>query len=65
MVIDDIKFSQMQSFCNHLYRRDGQIVEIIFENTSTGIRKAIISDYGMILGFPELVHPDLVSLYSK
>ncbi len=65
MSIEDIKFSQMQTFGNHLYRRDGQIAEIIFVNTRTGIRKTIVDDRGMILRFPGVAHPDLVSMYSK
>ncbi len=65
MSIEDIKFSQMQTFGNHLYRRDGQIAEIIFKNTRTGIRKTIVDDRGMILRFPGIAHPDLVSMYSK
>ena len=65
MSIDDIKFSQMRTFGYRPFKRDGQIAEIIFENTRKGIRKTIVDDSGMILGFPGLAHPDLVSLYSK
>ncbi len=65
MSVEDIRFSQNQTFGNHLYRRKGQIAEIILENTKTGLRKTIVDDSGRILGFPGIAHRDLVSLYSK
>ena len=65
MSIDDIRFSQMQTFGNHLYRREGEIAEIIFENTRTGIRKTIVDDSGRIMDFPGIAHPNLVSLYYR
>ena len=65
MSVDDIRFSQMQTFGNHLYRREGEIAEIIFKNTRTGIRKTIVDDSGRIMDFPGIAHPNLVSLYYR
>lgn len=65
MSIEDIRFSQTRTFGNHLYRREGEIAEIIFENTKTGVRKAIVDDSGKIMGFPGIAHPDLISLYCE
>ena len=65
MSIEDIKFSQTHTFGNHLYRRKGEVAEILFENSRTGIRKTIVDDSGMILNFPGIAHLDLVSLYCK
>ena len=65
MSIEDIRFSQTHTFGDHLYRREGQIAEIILENTKTGLRKTIVDDTGRIMGFPGIAHPELVSLYYK
>ena len=63
MSITDIEFSQTQTFGNHLYRRVGEVAEIIFINHETGVSKTIVSDSGRIMGFPGFAHPELVSLY--
>ncbi len=65
MDINGIRFSQKTTFGAHLYRREGEIAKIIFENEDLGIRKMIIDDSGYICGFPGIAHPDLVSKYSK
>ena len=65
MSVDDIRFSQKQTFGNHLYRREGENAEIIFENTRTGIRKTIVDNSGRIMDFPGVAYPNLVSLYYK
>ncbi len=63
--IEDIRFSQSQTFGDHLYRKEGQIAEIVFENTKTRIRKVIVDNSGLIVGYPDVAHPDLISLYYK
>ena len=65
MSIEDMRFSQMITFGDHLYRHKGQIAEIIMENTRTGVRKTIVDDDGIIVGFPGFAYPDLVSLYNN
>ena len=64
MSMEEISFSQMTTFGDHLYRRNGEIAEIIMENTRTGIRKTIVGDDGMIADFPGFAYPKLVSRYS-
>ena len=44
MSIKDIRFSQMTTFGDQLYRRKGQIAEILMENNRTGVRKTIVDD---------------------
>ena len=61
---DGIKFSQTSTFGNHLYRRRGEIAEIIFENERLGVRKVIVDDNGKIQDFPGVMYPDVVSNYS-
>ena len=65
MSIEDIHFSQTVTFGDHLYRKKGECAEIIMENTRTGIRKTIVDDDGMIVDFPGIAYPELVSLYKK
>ena len=65
MGIEDIRFSQRVTFGNHLYRHNGDVAEIIFENTKTGIKRMIVDDDGRIQGFPGIAHPDVVSAYCK
>ncbi len=64
MSIEDMRFSQMTTFGDHLYRHKGEIAEIIMENTRTGIQKTIVDDAGMIVDFPGFAYPNLVSLYN-
>lgn len=61
--MEDIQFSQMQTHGNHLYRREGEVAEIIFANNRTGFRKTIVDDAGRIADFPGFAHPELVSQY--
>ena len=64
MSMEDIHFSQTVTFGDHLYRHSGEIVEIIMENTRTGIQKTIVDDNGLIADFPGFAYPKLVSLYN-
>ena len=61
---DGIKFSQTSTFGNHLYRRKGEIAEIIFENERLGIRKVIVDNNGKIQDFPGVMYPEVVSSFS-
>lgn len=65
MGTEEIRFSQTCTFGNHLYRREGEVAEVVFENPGLGIRRVIVNDSGRILGFPGIAHPELVSQYSK
>lgn len=62
--MEDMHFSQLTTFGDHLYRHKDEIAEIIMENTRTGIRKTIVNDNGMIADFPGFAYPKLVSLYN-
>ena len=57
---DMIRFSQT-STCG---RQKGRDAEIIFENTMSGIRKMIVDENGVIVHFPGLAHPDVISAYT-
>ena len=61
----EMHFSQMTTFGDHLYRREEQVAEIIMENSRTGVRKTIVDDHGIIMGFPGLAHPELIELYCN
>lgn len=39
MSTEDMNFSQMTTFGDPLYRREGQVAEIIMENFRTDVRK--------------------------
>ncbi len=65
MSTEDMHFSQMTTFGDHMYRREGQVTEIIMENSRTGVRKTIVDDHGIIMDFPGLAHPELIELYCN
>ena len=65
MSMEDMHFSQLTTFGDHLYRHKDEIAKIIMENTRTGIQKTIVDDNGMIADFPGFAYPDLVSLYNN
>lgn len=65
MSIDDIKFSQMQTFGDHLYRSKGEVAEIIFTNERTGLRKTIVDNSGWIMDFSGVAHQELISRYYE
>lgn len=54
MSTEDMHFSQMTTFGDHMYRREGQVAEIIMENSRTGVRKTIVDDHGIIMDVPAL-----------
>lgn len=65
MSMEDMRFSQMTTFGDHLYRREGERAEIIMENTRTGIRKTIVDDNGVIMNFPGIAHQKLLDQYYQ
>lgn len=64
MSCGDIRSSQSYTFGNHLYKRAGETVKVVFENVRLGIQRTIVNNSGKICGFPGLAYPEVVSRYS-
>lgn len=48
-------FSPGCTYSRHLYYRDGDVIEVVFENKLTGEKKIIFNNQGEIVHFPGIV----------
>ena len=48
-------FTSWRTFGNHLYRRPDEKTDVVFVNKTTGVRKIIVDENGMIVDFPGIV----------